>query len=307
MTDSEDKLPVEPTEQKSNEESKESQSVPVHMNREKIREIADKIAPARSNIDGGQMTVGDHLEELRNRIISCLYALFGVVCICFVDQRFYMEAILLPHKRAMESLGMPATIQVLHYQESFFAHLKVAMIVALILTMPFIIYQLWLFVSTGLYEQEKKYFRLFFPFTIFFFSAGVGFGYFVLIPIGLRFLAGYGGNDIQIGFTLSSYVSLFFVLTFMAGLVFELPLVMLFLNKINIFTTKDYIGYWRHFILAAFVIAAVITPPDAVTQLLMATPMIILYFGGILLCRLSERLHLIRQFLLRDSLPKDSI
>lgn len=234
--------------------------------------------------------IGVHLEELRERVFVSLYALFGVLCICLIDQEFYMELVLAPHKRAMAALNLSPTIQVLHYQESFFAHLKVSAIAALIISMPYLMYQAWLFVSCrGLKKSERRYVRLFFPLTIIFFMAGVLFGYFVLIPMALRFLGGYGGSNIEVGFTLSAYISLFFVLTFVAGLVFELPIAMLFLSKAGIYSSQKYLSGWRHFILFAFVIAALLTPPDAVTQILLATPMTILYFLGVLLCRLSER------------------
>ena len=244
------------------------------------------------------MTLGEHLEELRTRLIYILSALFGTLIVCLIDQQFYMKIVLAPHNHVMESLHLPSGVQVLNYEESFFSHLKVSVIVALIITMPYTIHQLWLFVSAGLYKSEKKYFKLFFPFALGCFLLGVIFGYCVLIPMGLRFLASYGISDIRVGFTLSSYISLFFVLTFVCGLMFELPILMLLLVKINIFSSQDYINKWRYFILTAFIVAALLTPPDAVTQILMAGPMILLYLFGIFICRLAERMNEIHRFFL---------
>lgn len=186
------------------------------------------------------MTVGEHLEELRARVLSSIMALFGVLVICLLDQNFYMNIILKPHINAMKALNLKATIQVLRYEESFFSHLKIAITAGLILTMPFILYQIWLFVSVGLKESEKKYVRFIFPFTLIFFITGVLFGYFILIPLGLRFLGSYGSVNIHVGFTLSSYISLFFILTFVSGIIFELPLVMLILVKLNILSSYFY-------------------------------------------------------------------
>jgi Tat protein translocase TatC len=208
-----------------------------------------------------------------------------------------MNIVLMPHFHAMQSLNFPVTIQVLRYEESFFCHLKVAIIAALILTMPFFLYQLWLFVATGLFEHERRYLRVFFFISVIFFAAGVLFGYFILIPLGLQFLGSYGTPEIQVGFTLSSYISLFFVLTFVCGVIFELPLVMLFLVKLNIVKSRFYIEHWRHFVLGAFIFAAVATPPDVVTQLLMAAPIILLYFSGIFVCQFVERIQEIKKFL----------
>lgn len=243
------------------------------------------------------MTIGEHLEELRNCILSSLMALFGVVAVCLTDQQFYMRLVLKPHSEAMQVLGLPDTIQVLNYQESFFAHLKVSIIAALILTTPYIFYQIWLFVEAGLYSSEKQYLKLFFPFMILLFIIGIMFGYFILIPLALQFLGGYGIENIHVGFTLSSYITLFFILTFVCGVMFELPIVMLFLVKLNLVNTQMFLEQWRYFVLAAFVLAALLTPPDAVTQMLMAGPMICLYILGILVARISERLEMIRNFL----------
>ena len=132
------------------------------------------------------------------------------------------------------------------------------------------------------------------------FRSGVLFGYFILVPLGLQFLGSYGEN-IQIGITLSSYISLFFLLTFLCGLVFELPLFMLLLNRLRILRSEYFIKNWRYAVLISFIIAAVLTPPDVVTQLLMAGPMIFLYFSGIFLCQILERSQEIRHYFLQQT------
>lgn len=242
---------------------------------------------------------GGHLEELRQRILNILFALFGVFVLCFLDQDFYMRLVLLPHRAAMQELNLPVTIQVLRYEESFFCYLKVALIASLILTTPFAIYQIWLFLASALYDNEKRYVHLFLPAAMFFFIAGVMFGYYALIPLGLRFLASYGSDLVQVGFTLSSYLSLFFVLTFVAGITFELPLVMFFLVKIGWLDTRYFLEKWRHAVLVVFILAAILTPPDAVTQLLLAMPMIALYFLGVLVCLISEKFQALQQLFQR--------
>ncbi len=245
--------------------------------------------------ESASMSFGMHLEELRKRIFFSVMAFLGVTVLTIIDQGFYMNWILLPHLNTMQELNQPAKIQVLHYEESFFCHLKVSVIASLILTIPFIFYQMWLFVAAGLYESEKQYFRLFFPFILLFFVAGILFGYCILIPLALKFLGSYGEN-IQIGFTLSSYLSLFFVLTFVSGIVFQLPLLMLFSVKVNLVKSSYYLENWRYAVLIIFILAAILTPPDVVTQLLLALPMLFLYCCGIFLCRTSERIQEIKQF-----------
>ena len=262
-----------------------------------LDEITTNALRKRNAEPQAQMTLGAHLEELRRHVIVSLYALFGALCLCLVDQQFYMKLVLLPHTQAMKALNLPPTIQVLHYEESFFSHLKIAFIVAIIMAAPYMIYQLWLFVSAGLYRNEKKYVQLFFPAAVGLFMIGVAFGYFILIPLGLRFLASYGIEEIHVGFTLSSYLSLFFILTIVSGLIFELPLIMLFLTIARLCPSEYYLRYWRYFVLFAFVIAAILTPPDIATQILMAIPLVLLYFFGFVICRIAERIRVIRVFL----------
>ncbi len=242
-----------------------------------------------------EMNFGDHLEDLRHHVIRIVLAFLGTCAVCFVDQSFYMRLILIPHQSTMQKLHLPQTIQVLRYEESFFCHLKVAIIAAAIWTAPFALYQLWLFLRDALYEHEKAYIQWFLPAALLFFIAGILFGFYILIPLGLAFLAGYGSDIIQVGFTLSSYLSLFFVLTFVAGITFELPLIMFFLTKLHLVRTAYYMEKWRYFVLIAFVVAAVLTPPDAVTQLLLAIPMILLYFLGIAVCHIEEKFQELKE------------
>ncbi|MBP7020354.1 MAG: twin-arginine translocase subunit TatC [Planctomycetes bacterium] len=254
----------------------------------------------QNEFSGSVMSFGEHLEELRGRLFSCLFAFVGTLIVCFIDQNFYMSIVLAPHIATMEKMNLATTIQVLKYEESFFCHFKVAIIASLIMTTPFTLLQIWGFIAEGLHESEKKYLRSFFPFTILFFLCGVLFGYFILVPLGLQFLGSYGEN-IQIGITLSSYISLFFLLTFLCGLVFELPLFMLLLNRLRILRSEYFIKNWRYAVLISFIIAAVLTPPDVVTQLLMAGPMIFLYFSGIFLCQILERSQEIRHYFLQQT------
>ncbi len=238
----------------------------------------------------------EHLEELRKHLLSVVLAFAGVLIIAFIDQDFYMKLALYPHQTAMTNLHLPATIQVLRYEETFLCYLQVSFISALILTTPFFLYKIWLFCEEALEDDELNYLRSFLFAALVLFIGGVLFGYFMLIPLGLQFLASYGGDIVQIGFTLSSYLSLFFVLTFVAGITFELPLVMLFLVKIGWVSKEFFIVKWKYSVFIVVVLAAVLTPPDFISQLLLAIPMIILYFTGIFLCQISEKLQELKRF-----------
>ncbi|RMG07288.1 MAG: twin-arginine translocase subunit TatC, partial [Planctomycetota bacterium] len=176
------------------------------------------------------------------------------------------------------------------YQEGFISLLKLALVAGIFLTSPLCAWELWRFVAVGLYPHEKRYVNLFAPLTFGAFLLGATFGYFVLIPFGLKFLATYAPPELVSGtFALGDYLSLFTTLTIVVGLVFELPLVMTFFTLINIGGSAFYRRYRRHMLLGAFIVAAVITPPDPATQCLLAIPLICLYEVGIGCSSLIER------------------
>jgi Tat protein translocase TatC len=180
-------------------------------------------------------------------------------------------------------------LKILKYQESFMNYLKVCIIAAVIIASPFILYQVWRFISTGLYMKEKKAVLRYIPFSYLLFAAGVTFGYFFLVPIAMYYLAGYGSPEIiEVNITLEYYLSFFLMFTLALGAVFQTPLVMLFLAKVGIFSAKDYAKVRRYVIVGAFIVAAAATPgPDPLSQVLLALPLLGLYELGVLLSRIS--------------------
>jgi Tat protein translocase TatC len=174
----------------------------------------------------------------------------------------------------------------LKYTETFMSYLKVAMVMAIFVASPLVARELWGFVSAGLYKHEKKYVTFFAPVTFIVFIIGCAFGYYALIPAGLKFLANYGGDEITTDIQLSEYLSFFLNLTLMVGLIFELPLVMGFISLLGFITPEGYKKFRRYWFLVAFVLGAVIAPsPDPFNQSLCAIPLLILYEIGILLSR----------------------
>jgi sec-independent protein translocase protein TatC len=155
---------------------------------------------------------------------------------------------------------------------------------AIFVASPLIARELWKFVSAGLYKDEKKYVTFFAPVTYVVFIIGASFGYFILIPAGLKFLATYGGDEIGTEFRLSDYLSLLLNLTLMVGLIFELPLVMGFLSLLGFTNPEFFRRFRRYWLLIAFILGAIIAPsPDPLNQSMCAIPLIILYEIGILL------------------------
>ena len=236
-----------------------------------------------------RLPISEHLEELRSRIINSII----VVVVLFFISWFYklriLDIIKKPHSITMESLGLSQSLQVLSYQEGFYAYIKLCLMTAVFLAYPVILYQIWKFVEAGLYKKERRYVRIFAPISFIAFILGVLFGYFFLIPFGLQFLIKVLGGGIQPIITMSQYISLVTMLTLALGVVFQLPLVMLFVSRIGMLEAEDFIKWRMYSILIIFILAAVITPPDPFTQVMTALPMIILYEIGILVIRPTKK------------------
>ncbi|MCP5003244.1 MAG: twin-arginine translocase subunit TatC [Planctomycetes bacterium] len=236
-----------------------------------------------------RLPVSEHLEELRSRIIKSIIVVAGFFFISWVFKSKILDIVKKPHNFAMENLGLPQSLQVLSYQEGFYAYIKLCLITAIFMAYPVIVYQIWKFVGAGLYKKERRYVLIFIPFSLVAFVAGVLFGYFFLIPFGLQFLIKILGSSVEPVITMSQYISLVFLLTIALGIVFQLPLVMLFIGKIGVLKADDFAKWRKYALLIMFVLAAIITPPDPFTQVMTALPMIALYEIGIILIQPTKK------------------
>jgi sec-independent protein translocase protein TatC len=229
--------------------------------------------------------VTEHLVELRYRAIKAGLALMAASAVGVLFTGKVMQILVRPAGDLKPIFLTPT--------ELFFTYFKVALMVGLLLALPYLIFQLLAFVAPAMEDpKEKKYFRnlVFFgtvPGTIFF-LAGVTFCYVVMLPFALGYLKSFGANIAEPQWTIASYIS--FVLTFMLGMgvVFETPLVMYVAARMGLMSTRKYISYWRHAVVLIFVVAAVVTPtPDPFNLVLVATPLLMLYGLGILLSRFA--------------------
>jgi len=190
-------------------------------------------------------------------------------------------------RTGLEKIDRPITLNV---QEAFITYMKVSFIAGLIAASPWVFYQLWLFVAVGLYPHERKYVYVYLPFSLGLFLGGILFCFFAVLPTVLDFLLGFNvrmGLGAQI--RISEWINFAVMLPLMFGVSFQLPLVMLFLTKVNIFTVNHYIDQWKIAVLAIAVIAMVLTPtPDPTTMLMMMAPLLLLYGLGILICQWNK-------------------
>jgi sec-independent protein translocase protein TatC len=221
-----------------------------------------------------KQTFIEHLEELRKRLIISLIAVgigFGISYF-FSKEIFHLLAIPL-----QKNLPPGATMIFTSLPEAFFTYLKVALLTGIFVASPVILYQLWLFVAPALYSHEKKYVIPFVIFSTLFFVGGAAFGYFIVFRYGFQFFMGFATDFIQPAPKLKEYLSFCSMLLLAFGLTFELPLFIFFLAKLGVVDAQMLIRNWRYVILGTFVFAAILTPPDVITQVMMAGPLLVLY------------------------------
>jgi sec-independent protein translocase protein TatC len=230
------------------------------------------------------MTFWEHLEELRTRIIRALLASLVGVGVCW----YHREALLVWLTRpfiAAWNTGHLAGKAALHFPAPaslFVAYLKIAVVGGVLLALPVTLYQLWAFVAPGLYSREKKLALPFVFFSCLLFAAGGYFGWRVAFPIAFQYFLGFSGNLAE-GFEVTPTVMVGDYIEFVSrmliafGAVFELPVLIFFLSIAGVVTHRHLIRFFRYFIVVAFVVAAVITPPDVTSQFLLAIPLSALY------------------------------
>ena len=229
-----------------------------------------------NDIDQSQAPLLDHLIELRRRLLFCVVALV----VCFGGAFYFSRPIFafLVHPLVIAGQDKVIFTQIF---EAFFVQVKVAFFAAMMLSFPVIANQLWQFVAPGLYRQEKNALLPFLIATPVLFIAGAALAYYMAIPIALHFLLSYQGNlgGIQQEAlpSVGNYLSFVMQFLFAFGLAFLLPVLLMLLERAGIVTRKQLVGARRYAIVAAFAIAAVLTPPDIGSQLLLAVPLVILY------------------------------
>jgi len=215
-----------------------------------------------------------HLEELRRRLIVC----FVAVGIGFILSYGFKEKLFQILTRPL--IGVMETGDKLIFTglpEAFFTYLKVAFLSGIILATPIIFYEFWMFVAPGLYDKEKRLMLPIVFLSTLFFLGGSFFGYFIVFPYGFKFFLGFASEIIRPLPSMREYLSFASKLLLAFGLVFELPLIITFLAKLGIVSVSFLKKNRKYAILLFFVGAAILTPPDVVTQIMMALPLMVLY------------------------------
>lgn len=256
-----------------------------------------------------EMSFLEHLEELRWHIIRSLLAIVIIGIVLFLLQDWLFRNVIFgpTHDdfisyRAIcdlsQQLGLGDRMcfsppdfrqQAIGFGESFIMSIKVCFIAGFIAAFPYVFWEIWRFISPGLYDNERNATRGVVFICSFLFLLGVLFGYFIIAPFAVNFLAGYTIPGVENVPTLSSFINYMVMFTAPAGLIFELPIVVYFLSKIGLVTPPLMRTYRRHSIIFILLLSALITPPDVVTQFLIGIPLFILYEISILISRRVEK------------------
>jgi sec-independent protein translocase protein TatC len=227
----------------------------------------------------------DHLEELRWRIIRALIGIVIGAILCWIFIDFIINEIMV-----RPAVNNQLRLQNIRPFGQVFLYMQVALIGGIIISLPNILYQFWKFIAPGLYAKERKYIFWIVFFTSFCFLFGVAFAYFVMMPMALKFFAGFGTQSIENIIAINEYISFLVSVILGAGVVFELPMASWFLSKLGILSPEFMRKYRRHAIVVIFILAAILTPgTDPVSQILLAIPLLFLYEISIWICKVAQR------------------
>tara|TARA_R110002050_G_scaffold300586_1_gene470648 strand:- start:23668 stop:24498 length:831 start_codon:yes stop_codon:yes gene_type:complete len=254
----------------------------------------------------GEMTFIQHLEVLRYHLMRSAIAVFAFSILAFVNKSFLFDEVIFGPKRAdfftfrklcefseYLAIKVPSLIsdgsllcigqdfpalQNIDMAGQFTSHIMVSMIAGLIVSFPYILWEMWRFIKPGLEKNESDYARGIVFWASLLFLTGVLFGYYIIAPLSVNFFFTYSISDqVQTLPTLSTYISTVTGVVLAAGVVFELPLIVYFLSKVGILSPKILKAYRKHFVVVALILSAIITPPDIFSQILVAIPLVFLY------------------------------
>jgi sec-independent protein translocase protein TatC len=247
---------------------------------------------------GASMSFFDHLVELRKRLISALISIGIGMLLGLAVAKPFINFVIQPMVDALRANHIQAAdLYYTHPAGYVSLYINLGLYLGIILAMPWVLYQVWLFVAPGLYKHERRAVASFIGSSMVLFLCGIAFGYFIMLPKVLTFVVGFAnGGSIKPLIDINEYFDLILVVLVGLGVIFELPVVVFILSLFGIVTPKFMLKNFRYAMLLITVVAAIVTPtPDATTMLIFMSPMIVLYFAGVLVSYLVVRKKRARQ------------
>lgn len=238
-------------------------------------------------MDDVQLSLTEHLSELRNRIFKVIVTLIIASVFSYLNVEKIVDIIIKP------SMGLDFVY--LSPPELFLTYIKISIITGFIISSPIILLEVWLFIKPGLKPVERKYVIFSMFMAIVFFIAGIVFAYFIVLPVIINFFTDMSVDRIEPMLSFAKYLSFVSTLLFAFGFIFEFPLLIILLSQLELITPKTLRHYKKIFILVSFIIGAAITPPDVISQVLVALPLILLYEISIIFSTLIYKRKLRRE------------
>jgi sec-independent protein translocase protein TatC len=231
------------------------------------------------------MSFMEHFKELRSRLIKIFLSVLLGFILCWFIRSQIVDFLFAPLLAAMRGLELPEVVIATGVPETFLTYMQIALMSGIFVSSPLIFYQVWAFIAPGLYEKEKTHIVPIALASALFFILGGAFCYFIVFANAMPFLMGFGEEYIHNTPRLSEYYDFALHLLLAFGLIFELPLFVFFLSRLGLVTAPMLKRFRRYFIVIAFIVSAVLTPPDIPSQLCMVAPMLILYEFSIFIAK----------------------
>lgn len=237
------------------------------------------------------MSLGDHLEELRTRLILTLLGLVVgfIFCLFPIFGKFFIRLLATPFAKATNSTDVLRHLQTIQPAEGFIVYIKVCLVFGLLITSPWVFWQIWSFVSSGLYRRERKFVYAVAPISALLFITGAVFFLVIIAPLAMGFFIKFNEQlSLASNWTFQSYINMVLALTLVFGAAFQMPIAIVFAQMMGLVSIQA-LGRARKFVILGLVIAAAMaTPPDPISQLALAVPLYVLFEGSILICRFLQ-------------------